>query len=239
MIESATDAGWFLLKTEDYTTPVGFITGDGTPMIISYNKNCLVDENVGDSDSTKCIAGIYDINGSSRPNRYGDTDTDNPTADIITINTIGGIGGRSTCLLEISGMCITAKIFKPDSTAGGCQKLNAKGIGTNGCPYEQDYWANAYLKCIESGGRLPNKDEFSKIVKYLYDDGKLNYDKVKTMGLTVTSGNSLRVWSNQPVYDIYAYAQCFAPSSSIYTANEGDFGYTRRNSGFLGVCVGK
>ena len=247
-VTSIQDAGWFQLDTDKFTDPVGFITGDGTPMIISYNKDCFIDENIRTSDGTACIAGIFDLNGAQGPNRYGDTDTNNPTSDIIPINTIGGIGNKIACALELDGTCFTSIAFIPDDTPGGCEKLQASGVDTKGCPSDVgygdiDYWANAYLKCKDSGGRLPNEQELQKLAMSLYNTNTykpsgitLDYAKANALGINVTSGSAFWVWAIQPYSSTYSYGQVFHPSSTGY------YGYgcgIRFHSGYWGVCVGE
>ena len=233
-VGSATDAGWFLLNTSDYTAPAGFITADGTPMIISYNANCEVDPNDTGTDGTACISGIFDINGAGTPNRYGDSENTKEKSDIIPINTIGGIGGVGACNTLIKGSCFISAPFKAnDSTRGGCEALEAEGVDTKGCNDDPDYWANAYIKCKNAGGSLPNKEDLSHLATYLYDNGNLNYDRVVEMGFTANSDGNFWVWAVQPYSSKTSYIQGFGPSSTgCYYGN----GY-RSYSVYWGVCV--
>ncbi|MBR1425465.1 prepilin-type N-terminal cleavage/methylation domain-containing protein, partial [bacterium] len=66
--------------TTEFMAPVALVLGDGTPILLSYNKKCISDpdsitENDIGSDGLArihpCIAGIFDINGSRTPNRVG------------------------------------------------------------------------------------------------------------------------------------------------------------------------
>ncbi len=47
-----------------------FVSGDGIPVILSYNKNCIVDTEELDKSINGCVVGIYDINGNRKPNKY-------------------------------------------------------------------------------------------------------------------------------------------------------------------------
>ena len=231
-ISSATDAGWFLLSTNDYSSPVGFITADGTPMIISYNTNCEVDPNDTGTDGTSCISGIFDINGAGLPNRYGDSENTKEKSDIIPINTIGGIGGIGACNTLIKGSCyISTPFMANDSAKGGCESAQAYDESIE-CYHNPDYWANAYIKCKEAGGSLPSKDDLEHLANYLYDNGNLNYDRAKDMGYTPNSDGNFWVWSVQQYSSTNSYGQYFYRSST-------DYGYrTRSYSGYWGVCVG-
>ena len=70
-------------ETHDWDDTMGIVTGDGTSMIISYNKKCSFDANTqglkfdhasGTSTTltSGCLAIVYDWNGGSRPNKLGD-----------------------------------------------------------------------------------------------------------------------------------------------------------------------
>ena len=63
----------------EFKDVAGFVLADGTPFIVSYNLDCVVEEDVNDKDINGCLAGIYDINGSKSPNKLG-----------MKINTING-----------------------------------------------------------------------------------------------------------------------------------------------------
>ena len=60
-------------NAEDWADTVGIVTGDGTGMILSYNKKCefsvddgglKYDNSTGKSNSLVCLSGVYDWNGS-------------------------------------------------------------------------------------------------------------------------------------------------------------------------------
>ena len=245
------DAGWFQLDKKDWSDPVGFITGDGTPMIISYKKDCFVDENDKNSDGTACIAGIFDINGASAPNRYGDSNTDNPVSDIIPINTIGGIGNKSACVLDLDGTCFTSQAFRSEesSSIADCHKLQELGVDTKCWTgeswFSKDRWANSYLKCKELGGRLPNEQELQKLASYLYnisynggflyDDSGiiLDYSKARALGFDVAVGQRIGVWSQEPFGST-------GMSARYHTYEQHLTGYHKgyaRDGSFFGICV--
>ncbi|MBP3821714.1 type II secretion system protein, partial [bacterium] len=69
------------LDPANYVDTAGIVLGDGTPLIFSWNKNCPVsdpdavkyngEKENARSETTSCISGFYDLNGSKGPNRYG------------------------------------------------------------------------------------------------------------------------------------------------------------------------
>ena len=59
---------------EEFMAPVAMVLADGTPMFLTYNKNCISDPDSIKSDNKKihsCVDGLYDLNGSRMPNRVG------------------------------------------------------------------------------------------------------------------------------------------------------------------------
>ena len=75
----------FGLSSDEYSNPVSLITGDGTPYILMYKKDCDIDDGDGRANSRKCIAGIYDWNGAKTPNKFvtsKDSNTGFATSDI-------------------------------------------------------------------------------------------------------------------------------------------------------------
>ena len=236
------DADWFKLDKNDWYEPVAFLMGDGTPMIITYKKDCFVDENVRGSDSTKCIAGVFDINGGNLPNRYGDKYKDKSTSDIIPINVIGGVGGKYSCVQRIDGLCFTSLPFIPDESLGGCKKLKDTSVDVVGCELEVDRWANAYNKCIEIGGRLPNKQELQKLASYIYnkpitgykDNIVLDYSKAKLLGFDIAENPAFYVWSMYPLTSTLSLDQYFDPNrTDLYP------GGVSRSYGLWSFCVPK
>ena len=62
-----------LSEDDGYRDIASFVMGDGTVVIASYKLDCLVDEGKLDRDigENPCFAGIYDLNGSRKPNKMG------------------------------------------------------------------------------------------------------------------------------------------------------------------------
>ncbi len=60
------------LKEEDgYKDSAAFVLGDGTVVVGSYNLGCLVDDGELDKTISSCFDGLYDLNGSRKPNKLG------------------------------------------------------------------------------------------------------------------------------------------------------------------------
>jgi len=69
------------IRGEGFDDTAGFIMADGTPFIITYNKDCTsADPDRPFKDIPDCVAGIYDLNGASKPNRFGTKIVDNKTS---------------------------------------------------------------------------------------------------------------------------------------------------------------
>ncbi|MBR1425188.1 prepilin-type N-terminal cleavage/methylation domain-containing protein [bacterium] len=58
---------------EEFMAPVAMVLADGTPIILTYNKNCISDPDSIKADNKKihsCVDGLYDLNGSRKPNKF-------------------------------------------------------------------------------------------------------------------------------------------------------------------------
>ncbi len=130
----------------NYGEVMGVVFGDGTPMLLSWNKDCLaIDPDTPNQNTSSCISGWYDINGSRKPNRWG--------KDIIGFNY--GFG----------------KVFVPNPiTKQKCEELKTS-LGIKSCYDNSDYWAGAVKQC---GGidNMPTYNDLDYIAKLLIVDGK-------------------------------------------------------------------
>ena len=181
------------LNEDNYVDTAGIVLGDGTPLIFSWNKNCPVsdpdavkyngEKENARSETTNCISGFYDLNGSKGPNKFG--------KDII------GFNGVNLGWLAFAGLKIT-KPEKPDglylsdycTQENGTWKLNkeASDAGIENCctnctsdNWGKDRWAGAMIECKKAGGHLATLTDLAKIATYLYDApenaiGKDQYD---------------------------------------------------------------
>ena len=132
---------------KDFMNPVAIVLGDGTPIILSYDKKCISDPDSIKTDNKQihsCVAGIYDFNGSRKPNLYGgDEHTRN---DLISFT-----GAKlEDSYREIGGVKIMNEIASPSMIDGNS-------------------WNGAYSACENIGGRLPNDQELADIASEIYD----------------------------------------------------------------------
>ena len=175
-------------NAEDWADTVGIVTGDGTGMILSYNKKCefsvddvglKYDSSTGKSNSLVCLSGVYDWNGSSKPNKL--------KKDVTTLGMATGLG--TECAFELGGKCYTAPFTPTPLTYAQCLAEKDK-LGIEECwpGYgDYDYWAGAVKQC---GGvsKLPTADDFRRMEEVLYDDssGLLDISKASSIGLSFT-----------------------------------------------------
>ena len=230
-------------NAEDWADTVGIVTGDGTGMILSYNKKCEfnVDDNglkydnsTGKSNSLVCLSGVYDWNGSSKPNKLG--------KDVTTLGMASGLG--TECAIEAGGKCFTAAFTPTPLTYAQCEaekdKLGIKECcSDNYCTYG-DYWAGAVKQC---GGvsKMPTMEDLGKLATELYgvqvgakqdiDDGlTLDTSKASSMGFT---GSSFYVWSGEELNSNLAYLRNFHSSRTSWN------GSSRNYSFIQAVCLGE
>ncbi|MBP3820957.1 hypothetical protein J6G99_04860, partial [bacterium] len=215
----------FQLNPENYVDTAGIVLGDGTPMILSWNKNCPVSDpdTVEKGQTTACISGIYDLNGSKGPNKFG--------KDIIGFN-------GANLWIDFAGLMIgtsfTPTPIKPvdyctqngDTWAVKSEYKTKYGIKNcctdSDCISKGDYWASAMVECKDMGGHLATLTDLAKIATYLYDapqigytaryDGTLNTSKLGTTFAGL--GSSWSLWSSSEVSAGTAYFRAFNSSST-------------------------
>ncbi|MBR1425496.1 type II secretion system protein [bacterium] len=157
---------------KDFMNPVAIVLGDGTPIILSYNKKCISDPDSVKTDNKQihsCVAGIYDFNGSRKPNLYGgDEHTRN---DLISFN-----GAKlEDSYIEIGGVKIISQAKVP--TPVSCSDYKGQpGYNINDCYFNNnnDYWVGAMVECKNQGGRLPKASELANIAKAIYNDNSIS-----------------------------------------------------------------
>ena len=228
-------------KPDNWADTVGIVTADGTPMILSYDKECDFDVNntglqfdksSGKSNSLKCLSGVFDWNGGAKPNKLGD--------DVKLLGFAKGLG--SSCAFEVGSTCYTAPFLPTPMTAQECNEqkdqLHIKYCRTD----DSDYWAGAVKQC---GGvsKMPTMAQLGELASQLYvgnpsigaykDNYNIQFDSnsstAKSLGLTP----SFYLWSGEENSSDGAYSRCFGTTYSYWGSN-----YLRSISGYQAVCLG-
>ena len=228
-------------ETADYSTPnVGIITGDGTPMILSYNTKCealdpvksytwSTEDNKPVSNATaSCVAAVFEINGSKRPNKQNE--------DVALFNA-NGLG--SSCAIELeSGKCFGSAFTPTPLTKAECEEVKDE-LGIEKCYYNDDYWAGAVKHC---GGvnNMPTANDLAKIVSAIYKGNPSVGAESGLYNLTYEPGTatslglpepSFYLWSGEENPTYYAYSRNF-DSTHTYWSN-----YHRYTSNIQAVCL--
>ena len=255
-VDVGKDKPWEIAKTktaktlkinepDNWADTVGIVTADGTPMILSYDKNCNFDPNnkglqynqsSGKSNSLACLSGVFDWNGGAKPNKLGD--------DVITLGMASGLG--RSCAFEVGSTCYTAPFTPTQMTKAECEaQKSTLGIKeccpTNWC-YNNDYWAGAVKQC---GGvsKMPTAAQLAELASQMYvgnptigayqDKDDIQFDSnssiAKSLGLT----SYLYLWSGREVDSGTAYYRSFSTTGSSYFING------RRYSYGQAVCLGE
>ena len=225
-------------NAEDWADTVGIVTGDGTGMILSYNKKCefSVDDkgfsySDSKSNSLSCLAGVFDWNGSSKPNKLG--------KDVTMLAPASGLG--SNCAIEAGGKCFTAAFTPTPLTLAQCEAEKDE-LGIKGCGLEPDYWAGAVKQC---GGisKMPTADDLAKLATELYKGNPtigstqfevaltLDAAKASSMGLT-DSGFS--IWSSDENNNYTAYTRLYLREMTRWILQG-----SRQVHSFQAVCIGE
>ena len=223
---------------DDWSDTVGIVTGDGTAMILSYNKGCTFDVDKeglksGDSkgsisNSLNCLAGVFDWNGGKKPNKLAKLEG-NSNGDVLLLGKAGGLG--SECSIELGGKCLTAPFIPSPLTIAECEAEKGK-LGIKECynyyAYAQDYWAGAVKQC---GGvsKMPTADDLAKLATELYKGNptvgakqsiysglQLDTSKASSLGFP---GSGFNVWSGEVLNRGSAYYRRFNSSGTYWDSS--------------------
>ena len=250
-VDVGKDKPWEISKTktaktlkisepDNWADTVGIVTADGTPMILSYDKNCNFDPNnaglqynqsSGKSNSLACLSGVFDWNGGAKPNKLGD--------DVITLGMASGLG--SSCAFEVGSTCYTAPFTPKPLTAQECNEQKDK-LGIKYCYYDRDYWAGAVKQC---GGvsKMPTLAQLGELASQMYvgnpsigakeNKRDIQFDSnsstAKSLGLTPY----FYLWSGEEYSSSDAYFRYFGATGSFWHDN------TRYGSDTQAVCLGE
>ena len=224
------------------TKTMGIVTGDGTPIILVYGKDCQTLDEVkqyqwSTSDgkpvsnaTAECVAAVFEINGAAKPNRYGD--------DVQNFNA-GGLG--SGCAIEIGSLCFTAP-FEPKAMTKAEGEAQKDDLGIKFCSENYDRWAGAVKACKDQGKKLPTMAQLGELASQLYvgnpsigaeeykSNLKLesNSSVLKALGLTPI----FYLWSSEEVNYSMAYGRKYN------TFNTDTFNYSRNQNVLHAICVG-
>ena len=131
---------------------VGIVTGDGTPIILTYGKECqaldetkqytwsTVDGKPETNATAGCVSMVFDINGAKGPNKVG--------TDVRTMNSLLGMIDLGTSYTAL--------------TAEECKTYKEK-LGIQHCDIDNDKWAGAVKACNDLGLHLPSMETLAQI----------------------------------------------------------------------------
>ncbi len=220
-------------NAEDWADTVGIVTGDGTGMILSYNKKCefnvddgglKYDNSTGKSNSLVCLSGVYDWNGSSKPNKL--------KKDVTTLGMATGLG--TECAIEAGGKCFTAAFTPTPLTRAQCEaekdKLGIKECCSDGFCNGNDYWAGAVKQC---GGvsKMPTMEDLGKLATELYGvqvgaeqdiEGSIALDVSKFTSLGFNS-STMSIFSGEEIDGGGVMGRTFYQDNTEYMALNRDF----------------
>ena len=250
-VDVGKDKPWEISKTktaktlkigepDNWADTVGIVTADGTPMILSYDKECNFDVNntglqfdksSGKSNSLACISGVFDWNGGARPNKLGD--------DVITLGMASGLG--SSCAFEVNGTCYTAPFTPKPLTKAECE-AQKDNLGIKACYYANDYWAGAVKQC-DGVSKMPTGAQLAELASQLYfgnptigateNKSVIQFDynssTAKSLGLTPY----FALWSGEERSSYSAYGRLFNATYSNWIS------YSRGISSVQAVCLGE
>ena len=184
------------------TDTVGIVTGDGTPIILTYGKECqaldetkqytwsVVDGKPETNATAGCVSMVFDINGKKGPNKVG--------TDVRTMNSLLGmvyLGNTYPALTQAE--CLK---YKNDLGINNC--YNGRDGGSNQ-RQDEDKWGGAVKACHDLGLHLPSMATLAQIA---------------TLQSSVSVGTYENVAFNQSTCDEHPTWSCkFPPSTADYS----------------------
>ncbi len=187
---------------------VGIVTGDGTPIILTYGKECqaldetkqytwsVVDGKPETNATAGCVSMVFDINGAKGPNKVG--------TDVRTMN-------------SLLGMVYLGDTYAPLTQAECTKYKNELGItncydgsdGGSNQRQDEDMWGGAVKACHDLGLHLPSSETLAQIA---------------TLQFGVPIDVYERVAFNQTICDRYSTWSCkFPPSEEEYSSPVSNF----------------
>lgn len=228
-------------EKDGYKDIASFVMGDGTIVIATYKLDCVVDDGELNKDigENECFAGIYDLNGTRKPNKMG---KDLLTFNGVTLNIYKG----PAILKTINGVKLITNVAAPTPMTKAECEANKTKYGISECEVSKDYWAGAVKTCKDAGGRLPTEEELTKIAQEVYNEPSLtagyranltlDSSKVPTP-LSGLASEWRRLWSGQENSSYYASRRIFY-FGATGTGNGDSYDYSGRGSSYpLAICV--
>ena len=218
------------------TKTMGIVTGDGTPIILVYGKDCqaldevkqyqwsTVDGKPETNATAGCVSMVFDINGKKGPNKLG--------TDVRTMNSLLGMVNLGTGYAPL--------------TQADCAKYKNE-LGIKDCwPYGDDYWGGAVKACHDLGMHLPSSATLAQIATMQYGVpveamGQVRFNCSWTGCKTPpenysspisTTFSGVFLWSGEELNSGLAYKRTFDSSNTAWHANG------RHSSLCLALCVG-
>lgn len=234
----------FKINSDNWADTVGIVTADGTPIILSYDKECNFDVNntglrfdksSGKSNSLACISGVFDWNGGAKPNKLGD--------DVLMLGMASGLG--NSCAVEIGDLCFSPPFLPTPLTFAECEaEKDNLGIReccpTNICP-QGDGLGGAVKACKNQGMKLATPTQLAEFASQMYV-GKpsikvtgptthIQYDYNSPIVKAYGSLYPFILWSNEEINQEFSSLRLFLPNATVNTTM-----YSRANS-FYAICV--
>ena len=149
------------------TDTVGIVTGDGTPIILTYGKECqaldetkqytwsVVDGKPETNATAGCVSMVFDINGAKGPNKVG--------TDVRTMNSLLGMVDLGTTYPALS----QAECTKYKNELGIKVCYDGRD-GDSNSSQDSDMWGGAVKACHDLGLHLPSLATFAQIATLQY-----------------------------------------------------------------------
>ncbi len=241
-----------------FTDTAAFVLADGTPVIVTYDLNCIDDPDKADTTINKCLAGIYDLNGTRKPNKYGESEINGKITHNSDLQPFNGARIANSALAVLGGVKImtAGQIYdgipvstycywgnrwylKPEYAKYGVTKCCSDCDSYSG----GDRWLGAMKACQDQGYRLPTDEELAAMASELYGTTvsvtRTTYGTLDTSKLIRSvfygMGYDFSLWSGSEDSDNYGCNRKFTNSYSYSGCHD-----SKRTDGTIkAICVAK
>ena len=235
-VSDIVDGSTFKRTKGDWSSPVvGIITGDGTPMILTYRKDCEPLDSAkqyvwSSSDgkpvtnaTTNCVSAIFEISGRSGKNKFKN--------DVAPFNA-NGLGTDCAIGTPMRGRCFGSLQGSTFGSNNDCIAMQESGgYGSFRCGTPSDKKSNSWIGAVkECGGTqyMPSGSDLNALASIVYNKNisgsnktynDVSYDSKKAQELGLPEEAGFTVWINfANDYNKASYAE-FQANQYTYGVN--------------------
>lgn len=160
---SSIDSAQALSLTGGFSDVAAFVSADGIPVILSYDLTCEVDPDKPDTTISACVAGLYDLNGSRKPNKFGFGTKVVNNKNVALKGDIRSFNGAvisNACYAQYGSVCFKTQAFHAHDVIDKPATYNSP----NGSSID-DYWTSVKSYCAAKNSHMADLVDINAIAE--------------------------------------------------------------------------